>query len=89
MRAVRIHEHGAPEVLQIDKLPVPVPSEVVLPVIVGLTVVLQHTPRAVTGAPPSAVTFPPLSAELEVTLVTAAVETVGTTALAVNCTSLP
>jgi hypothetical protein len=34
--------------------------------IVGFADVLQHTPLAVTAAPPSLVTFPPLDAEVEV-----------------------
>ena len=34
--------------------------------VVGFDVVLQHTPLAVTDAPPSFVTFPPLLAEDEV-----------------------
>lgn len=41
------------------KLPVPVPSVVLLSLVVGLCEVLQQTPRAVTDAPPSAVTLPP------------------------------
>ena len=48
-------------VIELVNTPVPEPSEVlVLNAIVGPVVVLQHTPRAVTDAPPpSAVTFPP------------------------------
>ena len=41
------------------KEPVPVASVVLLLAVVGLEVVLQQTPRAVTAAPPSYVTFPP------------------------------
>jgi hypothetical protein len=44
-------------------VPVPVPSLVWLSDIVGLWEVLQQTPRAVTLAPPSAVTLPPQMAE--------------------------
>ena len=42
--------------------PVPVPSEVWLSDIVGLTLVLQQTPLTITTAPPSEDTFPPLEA---------------------------
>ena len=43
--------------------PVPVLSVVlVLNAVIGPVVVLQHTPRAVTAAPPSLVIFPPLVA---------------------------
>ena len=48
------------------KLPVPVLSEVWLSLVVGLAAVLQHTPFAVTEAPPSDVTSPPLEAVVEV-----------------------
>jgi hypothetical protein len=43
-------------------VPVDVPSEVFESAIVGLIVVLQHTPLSVIPAPPSEVTFPPPSA---------------------------
>ena len=40
--------------------PIPVPSDVlVVKAMVGLGVILQQTPLAVTAAPPMAVTFPP------------------------------
>ena len=71
------------------KAPVPVPLDVVLSAVVGLGDVLQHTPRAVTAAPPSDVTLPPLSAEVEVILETTVVFTVGSTAAVVNIKSLP
>ncbi len=71
------------------KTPVPVPLDVVLSAVVGFTFVLQHTPRAVTAAPPSSVTFPPLSAEVDVILEIAVVVTVGSTAVVVNIKSLP
>ena len=48
------------------KLPVPEPLEVLLLAVVGLDEVLQHTPRAVTLAPPSLVTLPPLLAVVAV-----------------------
>jgi len=41
------------------KVPIPVPSDVLLFETVGLSEVFQHTPCAVTSAPPSPVTFPP------------------------------
>ena len=59
------------------KDPVPVPSLVWLPVITGEVAMLQQTPLAVTVAPPSDVTLPPLVAAVEVIFVTAAVVTVG------------
>ena len=65
------------------KLPVPLPSVVWLSAVVGFCEVLQHTPRAVTVAPPSEVTLPPQVAEVSVTLLTAAVVTEGTCAEAV------
>ena len=60
-------------VIALVNVPIPVPSVVLLLVIVGLVVVLQQTPRAVTEAPPSAPTVPPLVAVVAVILVTAAV----------------
>ena len=52
--------------MELVKLLVPVPSEVWLSLVVGLAAVFQHTPFAVTEAPPSDVTFPPLEAVVEV-----------------------
>ena len=60
-------------VIALVNVPVPVPSIVLLSAVVGLAVVLQQTPRAVTEAPPSAPTVPPLVAVVAVILVTAAV----------------
>jgi hypothetical protein len=51
-------------VIELVKLPVPVPSVVLLSDIVGLFDVLQHTPRAVTEDDPADVTFPPPVAEV-------------------------
>ena len=59
------------------KVPVPVPLVVWLSAVVGLGLVLQHTPRAVTGSPPSAVTLPPEDAVVEVIDVGEVVVTVG------------
>ena len=70
------------------KLPVPVPSEVLLSDVVGSTDVLQQTPRAVTAAPPSDVISPPLDAPVAVREDTAVVVTVGiANATVVNSTS--
>ena len=60
-----------------ENVPVPVPSVVWLPVAIGVCEVLQHTPLAVTSAPPWTVTFPPPVAVVELILLTAAVVTVG------------
>ncbi len=49
-------------VIELVNEPVPNPSEVLLPLIVGSAEVLQQTPRADTGEPPSLVTLPPPSA---------------------------
>ena len=57
--------------------------------IVGFADVLQQTPRAVTGAPPSLVTFPPLVAVLLAIEDTAMVVSVGTVADVVKLTSFP
>lgn len=69
---------GLSPVIALLNDPVPVPSEVVLLLVVGLADVLQQTPRAVMEAPPSAVTFPPLEAVVPVTADAAVVVTVGT-----------
>jgi hypothetical protein len=61
------------------KLPVPVPFEVLLLVVVGFWEVDQHIPLAVTAAPPSLVTFPPPDAEFWVIEEMAVVVTVGMT----------
>ena len=48
---------------ELVKFPIPVPSDVlVLKATVGAVPVLQQTPRAVIGAPPSEVTDAPVSA---------------------------
>ncbi len=59
------------------KLPVPLPLEVWLSLVVGFCEVLQHIPRAVTETPPVAVTLPPQEAEVEVMFLTVLVVTVG------------
>ena len=80
---------GLNPVIELVKIPVPVPSEVLLSLMVGLTDVLQHTPLAVTDSPPSEVTLPPLDALLEVTEDTAVVVTVGVVADVVKVKSVP
>jgi len=45
--------------IELEKLPIPVPSVVLELAVVGFCVILQQTPRAVTDAPPSLVIFPP------------------------------
>ena len=74
-------------------VPVPVPSVVlVLNAIVGFADVFQHTPRAVTGAFPSLVIFPPLLAVVCVINVITEVVRVGDTgitALVVKLISFP
>ena len=60
------------------KIPVPVPSVVLVDnAIVGFAVVLQHTPRAVTAAPPSEAILPPPVAAVIVIDDNDAVVTVG------------
>ena len=57
--------------------PAPEPSTVWLPDVVGFGAKPQQTPQAVTSAPPSEMTFPPLEAPVDVTDLTAAVVTAG------------
>jgi hypothetical protein len=71
------------------KIPDPVPSEVLLLVVVGLAEVLQHTPLAVTAAPPSEVTFPPLVAVVVDVATVVPVTTVGGIEGVVNVTFIP
>ena len=56
---------------------------------VGLAEVLQQTPLAVTDAPPSEVTLPPLDAPVEVIEDIAVVVTVGAVVEVVKVISLP
>jgi hypothetical protein len=66
-------------VIELVKAPVPLPSTVepMFAVVVGLAVVLQQTPRAVTVAVPAEVTLPPAVAVYLVTPLAAVVVTVG------------
>ena len=65
---------------KLENEPVPEPSLVFELAVVGLVVVLQHTPRSVTVPPPSSVMFPPVMAEDELMSVTATVVSVATPA---------
>ncbi len=59
-------------------VPMPVPSVVLVDkAMVGFAVVLQQTPRAVTGAPPSVLITPPLVAVVFVMAVIVVVVMVG------------
>jgi hypothetical protein len=72
------------------KIPIPVPSEVKALLVVGLSVVAQQTPFAVTGAPPEAEIFPPEVAVVYVTADGTVVVIVGTDKrLVENDTSFP
>ena len=68
---------AASSVRLLEKAPVPVPSVVLLLAMVGFWEVDQHTPLAVTVAPPSLVTLPPEEAVVEEEALVAAVVTVG------------
>ena len=77
-------------VILLVNVPVPVPSVVWSSDIVGFCEVLQHTPLAVTVAPPLFVTFPPQVAVLDAMLLTVEVVTDGNVnSNVVNETSLP
>jgi hypothetical protein len=82
---------AAKPVILLVNTPVPVPSEVLLLAVVGFAEVFQQTPLAVTAAPPSEVTFPPLVAAVDDVVVVVPVVTVGGTVPAgvVKVTSLP
>jgi hypothetical protein len=64
-------------VSELENAPVPVPSLVCGFAVVGFDAVDQHTPRAVTDAPPSEETLPPLVAAVVVIPVAAVVVTAG------------
>jgi hypothetical protein len=49
--------------MMLVKLPAPEPSEVLLSFIVGVPVLLQHTPLLIISSPPSEVITPPQKAE--------------------------
>ena len=71
------------------KLPIPDPSVVFEPAIVGAVVVPQQTPLAVIAAPPSVAIVPPLVAAAEVIEVKAVVIMAANTTLVVKVTSFP
>ena len=73
---------GLSPVIELEKDPLPAPSVVLLLDVVGLEEVLQQTPLAVTAAPPSEVTFPPLVAVYAAIALAAVVVTDATDALA-------
>ena len=75
-------------VSELVNAPVPVPLEVLLSYMVGLGLVLQHTPRAVTVALPSLLIFPPLVAVVLATVEATVVVSVGVVAV-VKLTSVP
>ena len=66
------------------KAPVPDPSVVWLSLIIGVPEVFQHTPRALTLAPPSDKIDPPLLAVVCVIAETAVVVSIGNAALVVE-----
>ena len=77
-------------VMLLLKLPVPVPSLVLVPsAVVGFCEVPHTTPRALTLAPPLELMSPPLLAPLVVMLLTAVVVRVGVLAVVVKERSLP
>ena len=80
---------GLNPVIELVKIPVPVPSEVLLSLTVGLTDVLQHTPLPVTRVPPSEVTLPPPVAVVEEIEDGVVVVTMGVVVFVANVTSLP
>ena len=76
--------------MELENDPVPVPSVVLVDSsTVGLALVLHTTPRAVTDAPPSDVTFPPPEAPVEVMEPAVVVVTEGAAAGVVKDDSAP
>ena len=75
--------------IELTKLLEPVPLEVFLSVIVGFSLVLQHTPLEITGDPPSNDINPPLAAVVVEILVTAIVVIVGKVDIVVKTTWFP
>ena len=74
-------------VIELVNEPVPEPSVVWPFDMVGLAVVAQHTPRAVTDVPPAEVTVPPDAAVVVVTADAAVVVTVGKAGVPLIATS--
>lgn len=75
---------GVRPVMELEKVPNPNPSVVWSPLTVGLAVVAQHTPRALTDAPPSEETSPPHTAEVEDIFVKEPVVTAGGSASGIS-----
>jgi hypothetical protein len=75
---------GSKPVRLLVKTPAPEPSVVLKLAVVGFWVIAQHTPRAVTAEPPSAVILPPLVAVVEVMAVRSVVVKTGASASVVN-----
>jgi hypothetical protein len=61
----------------VENVPVPLPTVTFVPVLIGSDDVEYKTPRSVTVAPPSLVTFPPVVADVWVIAETLAVVTTG------------
>jgi hypothetical protein len=81
---------GVNPVRLLTKIPVPVLSEVLKLLTVGIVVVAQQIPLAVTDAPPSEVMLPPETAVVWVIdVIEAVVSTGNPTATVVNVISLP
>ena len=80
---------GVSPFMVLVKGPTPVPSVVLDPAVVGVWEVLQQTPRAVTGDPPSLPTMPPPDADVDEAKVAAAVVIVGNCAGIVRVTCWP
>ena len=75
--------------IELVKLPKPVPFVVMLFEIVGEDEIFQQTPRAVTAAPPSLVIVPPLEAVIDVIAEITVVLMVGKVADVVKVNSFP
>ena len=75
--------------IKLVNVPDPVPLSVLPSVTFGSPEVLQHTPRDVTGAPPSLLTVPPDLEEVDVMEETISVAIVGISGLVLKLTWLP
>ena len=71
------------------KLPVPVPSVVLLSLRVGVPVVFQHTPRTVMEKPPSSLMLPPEVAEVALMSLASSVVNSGRPSSVVKVFSVP
>ena len=75
--------------IELVKLPDPVPSVVLLVEIVGEEVVPQHTPRVVIVAPPSLEILPPVTSDVEVIAEIGVVVNTGNVIVVVKVNSFP